>query len=50
MGNKRGESMNEKNTQSLLDLINNLITLIGTNTDNINRLAEEIAELKKGNK
>ena len=46
MGNKRGESMNEKNTQSLLDLINNLITLIGTNTDHINRLAQEIAELK----
>ena len=37
MGNKRGESMNEKNTESLLDLINNLITLIGTNTDHINR-------------
>ena len=50
MGNKRGESMNEKNTQSLLDLINNLITLIGTNTDHINRLADEIAELKRGNK
>ena len=39
--------MNEKNTQSLLDLINKLITLVGENVDNINRLAEEIAELKK---
>ena len=38
--------MNEKNTQSLLDLINKLITLVGTNTDHINRLADEIAELK----
>lgn len=42
--------MNEKNTESLLDLINKLITLIGTNTDNINRLAKEIADLKRGNK
>ena len=38
--------MNEKNTQSLLDLINKLITLVGKNVDNINKLAEEIAELK----
>ena len=38
--------MNEKNTQSLLDLINKLITLVGTNTDHINKLAEEIAKLK----
>jgi hypothetical protein len=43
---KRGKSMNEKNTQSLLDLINKLITLVGKNVDNINRLAEEIADLK----
>ena len=27
--------MNEKNTQSLLDLINKLITLVGKNVDNI---------------
>ena len=42
--------MNEKNTQSLLDLINKLITLVGTNVDNINKLANEIADLKRGNK
>ena len=46
MGNKRGESMNEKNTDHLLKLIDKLIALVGTNTDNINRLAQEIAELK----
>ena len=33
--------MNEKNTQSLLDLINKLITLVGKNVDNINDLAKE---------
>ena len=38
--------MNEKNTQALLDLINKLITLVGTNTDHINRLADEVADLK----
>ena len=38
--------MNEKNTQSLLDLINKLITLVGKNVDNINDLAQEIADLK----
>jgi FtsZ-binding cell division protein ZapB len=38
--------MNEKNTQSLLDLINKLITLVGKNVDNINVLAKEIADLK----
>jgi len=38
--------MNEKNTQSLLDLINKLITLVGKNVDNINNLAQEIADLK----
>ena len=42
--------MNEKNTEALLDLINKLITLVGTNVDNINKLAKEIADLKKGNK
>ena len=47
MENKRGESMNEKNTQALLDLINKLITLVCNNVDNINGLAKEIAELKK---
>jgi len=38
--------MNEKNTQALLDLINKLITLIGTNTDHINKLADEVIKLK----
>ena len=38
--------MNEKNTDQLLKLIDKLIALVGTNTDNINRLAQEIAELK----
>ena len=38
--------MNEKNTQSLLDLINKLITVVSKNADNINVLAQEIADLK----
>ena len=42
--------MNEKNTDQLLKLIDSLIKLVGKNTDNINELAKEIAELKKGNK
>ena len=42
--------MNEKNTDHLLKLIDDLIKLIGKNTDNINDLAKEIAELKRGNK
>ena len=50
MENKRGESMNEKNTDHLLKLIDSLIKLVGKNTDNINRLAQEIAELKRGKK
>ena len=39
--------MNEKNTQALLDLINKLVKLVGTNTDHINELADEIAKLKE---
>ena len=39
--------MNEKNTDQLLKLIDDLIKLVGKNVDNINRLATEIAELKK---
>ena len=50
MENKRGESMNEKNTDHLLKLLDDLIKLVGKNTDNINDLAKEIAELKRGNK
>jgi hypothetical protein len=46
MENKRGESMNEKNTDQLLKLIDKLITVVRKNVDNINELAEEIAELK----
>ena len=38
--------MNEKNTDQLLKLIDDLIKLVGKNVDNINRLAQEIAELK----
>jgi hypothetical protein len=38
--------MNEKNTQSLLDLINKLITVVSKNADNINDLAKELADLK----
>ena len=39
--------MNEKNTDALLQLINNLIGVVDKNIDNINRLAQEIVELKK---
>jgi cell division septum initiation protein DivIVA len=46
MENKRGKSMNEKNTDQLLKLMDDLIKLVGKNTDNINDLAREIAELK----
>ena len=42
--------MNEKNTDHLLKLIDKLIALVGTNTDNINRLAKQIADLKRGKK
>ena len=42
----REDSMNEKNTDHLLKLIDDLIKLVGKNVDNINRLGEEIADLK----
>ena len=42
--------MNEKNTDALLKLINNLIGVVEKNVDNINKLADEIAELKRGKK
>ena len=42
--------MNEKNTDQLLKLMDDLIKLVGKNTDNINRLAQEIADLKRGKK
>ena len=38
--------MNEKNTDHLLKLIDDHIKLVGKNVDNINKLAEEVAELK----
>jgi len=38
--------MNEKNTDALLKLINSLIGVVDKNIDNINRLAQEIADLK----
>jgi len=38
--------MNINNTDQLLKLFDELIKLVGKNTDNINRLAKEIAELK----
>ena len=38
--------MNEKNTDQLLNLLNELVELVGKNTDQINKLAQEIAELK----
>jgi len=38
--------MNEKNTDQLLKLIDGLIKLVGKNTDHINDLAKEIADLK----
>jgi len=38
--------MNEKNTDHLLKLIDDLIKLVGKNVDNINKLAEEVADLK----
>ena len=47
MEDKRGKNMNDKNTDQLLKLIDKLIALVGTNTDHINKLAEEIAELRK---
>ena len=38
--------MNEKNTDQLLKLLDDLIKLVGKNVDSINKLAEEVAELK----
>jgi len=38
--------MNKKNTDQLLNLINELVKLVSKNTDHINKLADEIADLK----
>ena len=46
MENKRGKNMNKECVESLLDLINKLITVVSKNADNINDLAKEIAKLK----
>ena len=46
MENKRGENMNKESMDQLLKLFDDLIKLVGTNTDHINKLAKEIAELK----
>ena len=40
-------NMNNQTTEKLLDVINDLISLIKKNADNINRLAHEIAKLKE---
>ena len=42
--------MNETTTNKLLDLLRVLIDKVNTNANNINKLAKEIAELKRGNK
>jgi len=42
--------MNEKNTDALLKLIDDLINVVKKNVDNINDLAKEITELKRGKK
>ena len=38
--------MNDKNTDALLKLLNSLISVVNKNVDSINRLAQEIADLK----
>ena len=38
MEDKRGVKMNDKNTDQLLKLLNDLISLVGKNVDNINDL------------
>ena len=42
--------MNDKNTDALLKLLNSLISVVNKNVDSINRLAQEIADLKRGKK
>jgi len=42
--------MNGKNTDQLLKLLDDLIKLVGKNTDHIHKLAQEIYDLKRGNK
>jgi hypothetical protein len=40
-------NMNNQTTDKLLDVINELISLVKKNTDNINKLAHEVAKLKE---
>ena len=44
--NRKDEQMKDQTTEKLLDLISELINLVKTNTDNINKLAHEVAKLK----
>jgi len=39
--------MKDQTTEKLLDLISELINLVKTNTDNINKLAHAVAKLKE---
>ena len=39
--------MKDQTTDRLLDVINDLISVVKTNTDNINKLAHEVAKLKE---
>ena len=48
--NFKRRSMNEKNTDQLLLILDDLIKLVGKNTDHINKLAQEIADLKRKQK
>ncbi len=48
--NFKRRSMNEKNTDQLLKLLDDLIKLVGKNTDHLNKLAQEIADLKRKQK
>ena len=41
--------MHKETTDALLNLLDDLIKLVGKNTDHINKLAKEIAELKEEN-
>jgi len=45
--NNERYKMKDQTTEKLLDVINDLISLVKKNTDNINKLAHEIARLKE---
>ena len=44
---QKEDIMKDQTTEKLLDVINDLISLVKKNTDNINKLAHEIAKLKE---